>query len=226
MMVPAVSRGLKIYLDGALATLQVTVDRLSETIRCDFPFAIGSRERRDYYQGRIDEVRAYDRTLTADEIFELYDVERSNLDPAAGSTLNRGLVGYWSFDGSPAESLRDKSGHGHDGKPEVDLGLPEIVDSDGGQAVRLERLGNGRLRGRGRFRPRGSVFPGRVVQAAWGWFKNPDGNDGSSSTEDFDLVFDSHVICHLVSQWEGSAIRISHALHVSQRRLASCRLHV
>ena len=54
--------GSKIYLDGALATLQVTVDRLSETIRCDFPFAIGGRERRDYYQGRVDEVRAYNRS--------------------------------------------------------------------------------------------------------------------------------------------------------------------
>ena len=93
------SRGLKIYLDGAVATLQVTVDRLSETIRCDFPFAIGGRERRDYYQGRVDEVRAYDRVLTADEIFELYDLERSNLDPSAGSTLISGLVGHWSFDG-------------------------------------------------------------------------------------------------------------------------------
>jgi hypothetical protein len=43
--------------------------------------------------------------LTADEIFELYDLERSNLDAAAGSTLNRGLVGYWSFIGPPAESV-------------------------------------------------------------------------------------------------------------------------
>ena len=125
------SRGLKIYLDGALATLQVTVDRLSETIRSDFPFIMGGRERRDYYQGRVDEVRAYDRVLTADEIFELYDRERSNLNPADGSTLNQGLVGHWSFEGPPAESLRDSSGHGNDGKPEVDFGLPEIVESEG-----------------------------------------------------------------------------------------------
>ena len=41
----------------------------------------------------------------------------------------------------PPESLRDKSGHGHDGKPEADLGLPEIVDSDGGQALRLDGRG-------------------------------------------------------------------------------------
>ena len=96
---------------------------------------------------------AYDRVLTADEIFEIYDLERSDLDPAAGSTLNQGLVGHWSFDGSPLESLRDKSGDEHDVTPEADQGLPEIVESDGGHAVRLGH-GNGRLRGRGRLRPR------------------------------------------------------------------------
>ena len=202
------SRGLKIYLDGALATLQVTVDRLSETIRCDFPFAIGGRERRDYYQGRVDEVRAYDRVLTADEIFELYDLERSNLDPSAGSTLNQGLVGHWSFEGLPAESLRDKSGHGHDGKPEVDLGLPEIVDSDGGQAVRLG--GSGMV-------DCGAVadFDRTDPYSLGAWFKpRGDGFRTLMGTMDqvdrgFDLVFDGHVICHLVSQWDGSAIKIT-----------------
>jgi S1-C subfamily serine protease len=204
----SLSSGLKIYLDGALATLQVTVDRLSETIRCDFPFAIGSREHRDYYQGRIDEVRAYDRTLTADEIFELYDDERSNLDASAGSTLNRGLVGYWSFDGSPAESFRDKSGHGHDATPEVDLGLPEIVESDGGQAVRLN--GSGMV-------DCGAVgdFDHSDPYSLGAWFKSRgNGLTTLMGTMDFpdrglDLAFDSHVLCHLVSHWEGSAIRIA-----------------
>jgi Concanavalin A-like lectin/glucanases superfamily len=202
------TRGLKIYLDGALATLQVTVDRLSETIRSDFPFAIGGRERRDYYQGHVDEVRAYDRVLTADEIFELYDLERSNLNPSVGSSLEQGLVGHWSFDGSAAESLRDKSGHGHDGKPEADLGLPEIIESDGAQAVRLGGAG--------------TIDCGAVADferedefSVGAWFK-PRGDGmrtlaGSMNVVDrgFDFAFDSHVVCYFVSQWEGSAIRIS-----------------
>jgi Trypsin-like peptidase domain/Concanavalin A-like lectin/glucanases superfamily len=202
------SRGLKIYLDGALATLEVTVDRLSETIRCDYPFAIGGRERRDYYQGRIDELRAYNRVLTADEIFEMYDLERSDLDPAVGSTLNQGLVGYWSFKGLPAESLRDKSGHGHDGTPELDLGLPEIVDSDGGQAVRLG--GSGMV-------DCGAVadFDRTDSYSLGAWFKpRGDGSRTLMGTMDqvnrgFDLMFNSNVICHLVSEWEGSAIKIT-----------------
>ena len=202
------SRGFKIYLDGAPATLEVGVDRLSETIRCDFPFAIGGRERRDYYQGLVDEVRAYDRVLTADEIFEMYDIERSNIDPSPGSTLNQGLVGHWSFDGSPTESFRDKSGHGHDGKPEVDLGLPEIVDSDGGQAVRIGGSGMvdcGPVADFERtdpyslgvwFKPRGDGI--RVIMATM-----------DEMSRGFDMIFNGQVICHLVSQWDGSTIEIA-----------------
>ena len=118
------SSGVKLYLDGALATLQTSVDRLSDTIRSDFPFAIGGRERRDYYQGKVDEVRAYNRVLSADEIFELHDLDRSNVSPSPGSSLEQGLVGYWPFERerSHPDIFHDKSGLGHDGKPESDLG--------------------------------------------------------------------------------------------------------
>jgi S1-C subfamily serine protease len=204
----SLSSGLKIYLDGAPATLEVTVDRLNETIRCDFPFTIGGREGRDYYQGLLDEVRAYDRVLTTDEIFELYDLERSNLELAAGSTLCRGLVGYWSFDGSLAESLRDKSNHGRDGAPEPDQGLPEIVASNGGQAMRLD--GSGMV-------DCGAVadFDRDEPYSLGAWFKpRGDGVRTLMGTLDradrgFDLTFNGHVICRLVSHWEGSAIEIT-----------------
>ena len=200
--------GLKIYLDGALATLQTTVDRLSDTIHSDFPFAIGGRERRDYYQGSVDEVRAYNRVLSADEILELYDLDRSNLSPSPGSSLEQGLVGYWPFEGSPAESLRDKSGRGHDGKPESDLGLPEIVPSDGSQAARLGGSG--------------IVDCGFVADfdrsdpfSLGAWFK-PRGEGvrtlmGTMDQIDrgLDLVFDGHIISRLISKWDSSAISIA-----------------
>ena len=201
------SRGWKIYLDGALATLQVTVDRLNDTVHSDFPFAIGARERRDYYQGQVDEVRTYNRALTDDEVFDLYDRERSNLDPAAGSTLTQGLVGHWSFDASPGESFKDKSGNGHDGKPESDLGLPELVDSDGSQAVRLGGLGTldcGKVANFDRtdpyslgawIKPRGEGL--RTVLSRFDVFERG-----------FELAFDGHVVCDLISEWEGSAILI------------------
>jgi S1-C subfamily serine protease len=203
----SLARGLNIYLDGAPATLEVTVDRLSETIKCDFPFSIGGRERREYYQGRVDEVRAYDRTLSADEIFELYDLERSNLDPSAGSTLRRGLVGYWPFDGPSAESFEDKSGHGHPGRPVPDEGLPEVVASDGGQVLRLGGLGAVDC---------GDVgdFERDQPYSLGGWFKPGDGYKSLLATLDrenrgYDLfMVDGHIFAHLLSEWEGNALRV------------------
>ena len=204
----SLSRGLKIYLDGAIATFQRTHDRLSDTIRTEFPFAIGGRERRDYYRGLVDEVRAYDRVLTDDEIFEMYDLDCSKVDPPAGSTLTQGLVGHWSFDGSPADSLRDKSGHGHDGKPEDDLGVPQIVANDGGQVLRL--AGQGMI-------DCGAMadFDRTDSYSLGAWFNaRGDGTRTLMGTMDytdrgFDLVFDGHVICRIISQWDGSAISIA-----------------
>jgi hypothetical protein len=135
------ARGLMIHVDGAPTTLKYIVDRLSESTRNEIPFAIGGREGRDRFQGQLDEVRAYNRGLSADEIYELYDLDRSNLKLAPGSTLNQGLVGYWPFEGPAAERFRDRSGQGHHGQPEVDAGTPEIAKADGGQALRLNGQG-------------------------------------------------------------------------------------
>ncbi len=201
------ARGLKVYIDGALATLEISHDRLSESIRCDFPFAIGSREHRDHFQGSIDEVRAYDRVLSPEEIFEQFDLDRSGLSPAAESSLKLGLVGHWSFDGGPAESLQDKSGRGHHGQAEVDPDLPKVIESDGGQALRLEGMG---------FVDCGPVADfNRTDSYTLGvWFKSRGAGFAClmgttvQSGRGFDMSFDGHIVCHLVSEWEGSAIRI------------------
>jgi hypothetical protein len=58
-------------------------------------------------KGKIDDVRVYNRALTADEIRRLYRMGGTftvNKTPAPGSpaagSLGKGLVGYWSFDGA------------------------------------------------------------------------------------------------------------------------------
>ncbi|MHC5540763.1 LamG domain-containing protein, partial [Singulisphaera rosea] len=135
--------GLKLFQDGGPATTQIIYDRLHGSIRNDVPFMIGSRERRDHTVARIDEARAYNRALSADEIFELYDLNRSGLAPKPGSPLNEGLTVYWTFEGSGAEPFRDRSGQGHDSHPVADEGTPTIVVSEGGHAARF--TGNGYL---------------------------------------------------------------------------------
>ncbi|MGP0064201.1 MAG: LamG-like jellyroll fold domain-containing protein [Isosphaeraceae bacterium] len=117
-------------------------------------------------------------------------------------------MGYWPFEGSIAESLRDRSWHGHDGKLEVDLGLPEIVDSDGGQALRLGGLG---------MLDSGDVadFDREDAFSLGAWIKpRGDGTRTLMGTIDqmdrgFDLVFDGRVICRMIAQWDSSAISIA-----------------
>src|SRR3989344_489247 len=75
----------------------------------------------EHFSGLIDDVRVYNRALSADEIKRLYrigatlkintDVSRDNPD------LERGLVGLWSFDGKDmaGNTAYDRSGQGNNG---------------------------------------------------------------------------------------------------------------
>ncbi len=61
---------ITIYVDGKL-TKQTTYSGNINTN--DIPFRIGSRDNRDYFNGIIDEVRIYNRALSADEIKAHYE---------------------------------------------------------------------------------------------------------------------------------------------------------
>jgi hypothetical protein len=64
--------GAKIYLDGRAIEMTVGVDKLTETIRAEVPLQVGSRTPgKSRFKGRIDDVRVYDRVLSADEIASL-----------------------------------------------------------------------------------------------------------------------------------------------------------
>ncbi|MCC9658605.1 DUF1553 domain-containing protein [Rhodopirellula halodulae] len=70
--------GLKVYLDGELASTQVTADHLTRNItqwREGYQdFALGSRYRdRGFKDGMIDEVQLFDETLSALETRQLFD---------------------------------------------------------------------------------------------------------------------------------------------------------
>jgi hypothetical protein len=73
-----------------------------------------------YLQGEIDDVRIYNRILTATEIKQIYNQGASKINTqtvnAGGDTLRRGLVGHWTFDGADLVSnVSDKSGSGYTG---------------------------------------------------------------------------------------------------------------
>jgi hypothetical protein len=79
----------------------------------------------NYFNGSIDDVRIYNRALTAEQIKTLYAsgtvrpaiANANSASLTAGTNLASGLVGHWSFDGkylSPT-TARDSSGQGNDG---------------------------------------------------------------------------------------------------------------
>jgi hypothetical protein len=60
--------GIKVYIDGKPQPVDVNVDALKNTIRCSTPLLVGKRNASAGFQGQVDEVRLYDRTLNAGEV--------------------------------------------------------------------------------------------------------------------------------------------------------------
>lgn len=60
--------GVKIYLDGKLATNEVQSDNLGATIQTSQPLRIGSRSTGANWKGEVDDLRIYERALKPDEL--------------------------------------------------------------------------------------------------------------------------------------------------------------
>ena len=65
--------GIKIYIDGKLVGNKVEQDSLRDTIATNTPFKIGSRSKGGNYNGEVDELRIYNRALSAAEVQRLGD---------------------------------------------------------------------------------------------------------------------------------------------------------
>jgi hypothetical protein len=73
--------GVNIYLDGQPRSVEVVNDNLTDTIRNSEPLRIGRRQASASLKGMVDDVRIYNRRLTADEVSQL-----------ASSQLIRGVL--------------------------------------------------------------------------------------------------------------------------------------
>ncbi|MBP6881918.1 MAG: hypothetical protein KBC35_04810 [Candidatus Pacebacteria bacterium] len=79
----------------------------------------------NYFKGVVDDVRAYTRSLSAEEVMRLYQMGEgtkiSTTIKTPGSPLEQGLVGHWTFDGPDVEwssttaEIEDVSGNGNHG---------------------------------------------------------------------------------------------------------------
>jgi hypothetical protein len=102
----------KLYIDGALEDTGTESFGTGADI-----FQFGTRPFGGYFEGKIDDVRVYNRTLSFSEIKKIYNEgggitigkSQSNLVPS-------GLVGYWSFNGTDfTDRVYDRSGQGNHG---------------------------------------------------------------------------------------------------------------
>ncbi len=72
----------------------------------------------EYFQGQVDDVRIYNRALSATEIKQLYNLGAATIGHS-NAMISNGLVRYWTFDGGATNwttgVTRDLSGNGNNG---------------------------------------------------------------------------------------------------------------
>ncbi|MDD2767061.1 MAG: LamG domain-containing protein [Candidatus Moranbacteria bacterium] len=97
------------YINGAM-NISGTDTVPGGFVNGDGNFYIGSNAGIGFFDGSIDEVRVYNRTLSADEVSELYRL-------TAPTGTDTSLKGYWSFNGQDMNGTTayDRSGAGNNG---------------------------------------------------------------------------------------------------------------
>jgi len=110
--------GLKGYVNGLLDGSDVAFGTMSGS---NHPFTIGAFTffSNRYFNGKIDDVRVYNRALSATDIARLYTAGRTTRDASPTTLITNGLVGYWTFDGHNvnwgSNTTADSSGQGNTG---------------------------------------------------------------------------------------------------------------
>jgi hypothetical protein len=95
---------VKVYLDGEYNKQYA----LTTYSNINYPTRIGASSNGANYEfkGDIDDVRIYNRALSADEVKLLYESHKPQI---SGTSLNKGLVGHWTLDEQDYNSNTNKS---------------------------------------------------------------------------------------------------------------------
>ncbi len=106
----------KVYVDGILDMTDFTYTRSTLTLNVTAVGAIVRTGVQDWLSGSIDEVRAYNRVLSAAEVAGLYDMGKVKVGTRPGDeVLEEGLAGYWKLDENTGTSAADASGNANTG---------------------------------------------------------------------------------------------------------------
>jgi len=110
--------GGKIYINGIqeATTYNLTaIDDITETGTQNL--WIGMFQSTLNFNGSLDDLRIYNRALSASEVTKLYNATKgSKVNSSNKKSLTDGLVGYWTFDGADMiNNVADSSGNGNTG---------------------------------------------------------------------------------------------------------------
>ena len=105
------------YIDGTLVGSRASITFTPSDLTIG-DYSAGGED----FNGMIDDVRIYNRALSAAEVKQLYNLGAANAAHSASrpnAPLSKGLVGYWLLDGSAtnwrANTTADLSGNGNTG---------------------------------------------------------------------------------------------------------------
>ena len=109
---------ISIYIDGVLNQGSVSRDGSVYAGPASQKMQIMGRGSYSLMDASMDDVRIYNRVLSAEEVKRLYQLGATTkvaqtLD--SNTTLETGLVGHWTFDGPMSSGIPDVSGNGYTG---------------------------------------------------------------------------------------------------------------
>ncbi len=132
--------GLYIYLDGKLDGSTTSSTASINSLANANAFRIGAESDAGVpFDGKIDDVKLYGKTLSADQVLTLYETTVP-VAPASTVGLDSGLVGHWTFDGpdvrwaDTSNEIKDVSGRGNHGDA-VGLTTASVIPGKLGQAL-------------------------------------------------------------------------------------------
>jgi hypothetical protein len=127
------------YIDGVLDDTDAFVAAYTSESPDFFIGARQSLNNNTYFDGKIDEVRIYNRALSAEEVRELYNMTKgSGFNKTKKNRITDGLVGHWTFDGPDMSGNKayDQTSNDNDGTltggPTRTIGkIGQALDFDG-----------------------------------------------------------------------------------------------
>ncbi len=128
---------IQVYINGqSSGSVNSTGSISTSTDALRIGHSKGTSNASNYFNGDIDDVRIYNRSLSATEIAALYNVGAQRVIVANKT----GLVGYWSFNEGTSTTAGDFSGSVNNGTLTGSNGLPTWVNGKLGKALNFDKV--------------------------------------------------------------------------------------